>query len=91
MAKRGEFWEQMARENKGPLANEPEVPYGGREALDAFWRLSSSRTIGASSVGGIQFLAIDRYAERYGIADFETFHRLILAMDAAYTERVNAH
>lgn len=34
--------------------------------------------------GPIPFEAIDRYAARYGIDDFERFHRLIQAMDAVY-------
>ena len=89
LEKRHEFWEQMAQKGQGPLANEPEVPYAGREAWDAFWKLSGSRTVGMGSVGGIPFLAVDRWADRYGVRDFETFHRLIVAMDAAYLKQVN--
>jgi len=89
LAKRPEFWERMAEKGQGPLANEPEVPYAGREAWDAFQRLSGGRSIGMGAVGGIPFEAVDRYAERYGVQDFETFHRLVTALDQAYTERVN--
>lgn len=48
----------------------------------AFWDLAGSRSDG----GGIRFEAVDRYAERYGITDFEEFHALIRAMDAAFLE-----
>jgi len=40
-------------------------------------------------VGGIPFTAIDRYADRYQVEDFEVFHRLITAMDAAFLQHVN--
>ena len=33
--------------------------------------------------GPIPFTAIDRYAERYRIADFEEFHHLIRSLEAA--------
>ena len=89
LAKRPEFWERMAEEGKGPLANEPEVPYEGRQAWDAFWALAGDRVIGMGAVGRISFVAIDRYAVRYGIEEFEPFHRLVMALDGAYTERVN--
>jgi hypothetical protein len=89
LAKRPEFWARMAEEGKGPLANEPEVPIAGQEAWQAFGRMAGDRAIGMGAVGRIAFTAIDRYAERYGVEDFETFHRLVMALDGAYTERVN--
>ena len=89
LKKRPEFWQRMADEGKGPLANEPEVYPDLAYVWDAFWRLNSSRSVGMG-VGGIPFIAIDRYAERYPVDDFEAFHRLLLAMDATYLEHSNA-
>lgn len=57
--------------------------------MDAFRALSGDRAMGFGAVGSIPFMAIDRYAERYDIEDFERFHRLIRAMDAAYIEHMN--
>lgn len=45
-----------------------------------------SRQIGMGIVGGIPFEAVDRYARRYPVEDFEAFHELISAADAAYLE-----
>lgn len=80
--------EGLAIKGRGFFYNEPVVPFGGEEAHEAFWALNSSRSMGMGP-GGIPFLAIDRYAARYGIEDFERFHRLILAMDSVYLEYVN--
>lgn len=41
------------------------------------------------SVGGIPFVAIHLYAERYGIDDFDTFHALIRALDSEYLAHAN--
>lgn len=52
----------------------------------AFWDLNTDRPVGMG-VGPIPFGAIDRYADRYGIADideFDAFRELIRAMDDAY-------
>ena len=38
---------------------------------------------------GTPFATVDRYAERYGVDDFEVFHRLMLAMDDAYISHIN--
>lgn len=61
------------------------------ESLDwvvrAFWELDASRATGWG-IGGIPFEAIDRWAERYGVQDFEAFHELIQAADAAYLRMV---
>lgn len=55
----------------------------------AFSALNASRHIGASAVGGIPFEAIDRYAARYEVDDFERFHYLIAKLDAVYVKTVN--
>lgn len=54
----------------------------------AFHALSGDRAAGFEGLGPIPFLAIDRYCERFGLADdvdqFECVHALIRAMDAEY-------
>ena len=50
----------------------------------AFWDLNGDRTVGFGGVGPVPFLAIDRYAERFGMIGaepFEEFFMLIKAMD----------
>jgi hypothetical protein len=44
------------------------------------------------SIGAIPFEAIDRYAVRYGYNgdEFDEFHRLIRATDAAFLEEATA-
>jgi hypothetical protein len=70
----------------------PPVPDEWRFAYDAFNALKGDRAIGFGGIGPISFIAVDRYAIRYGIEDpeeFERFHDLIRAMDAAYMADVN--
>jgi len=58
----------------------------------AFHDLSGDRQSGMS-VGRIPFLAIDRYATRFGVDDrdeFERFMSLIRAMDVAFIEWIGA-
>jgi hypothetical protein len=53
---------------------------------DAFWELSSDRQVGMA-VGRIPFSAIDRYAERYGLAEvdeFDTFREIMRSLDAEF-------
>lgn len=56
-----------------------------RSEWDAFWALSTDRPIGMAQ-GAIPWTSIDRYAARYGINDdeFDRFHDLIRALDAAF-------
>lgn len=55
----------------------------------AFWELSPSRPVTTGGVGSIPFEAADRYAERFGISDFEEFWTLLRAMDAAFQKHYN--
>lgn len=64
----------------------PEVPDELEFAHRAFWDLSASRSSGGMGVGSIPFEAIDRYAERYEVDDFEEFHSLIRAMDGEFVK-----
>ena len=56
----------------------------------AFGALSGDRALGdAGRIGQIPFLAVDRYAARFGPHDadeFERFFTLLRRMDAAYIE-----
>lgn len=56
-----------------------------RPEWDAFWALSTDRPIGMST-GAIPWTSIDRYAARYHIEgdEFDRFHDLIRALDAAF-------
>lgn len=61
--------------------------------LKAFWSLCEDRQIGFGGSSGIQFTAIDRYAERVGITDpdeYWTFEAMIRACDAVWLKRANA-
>lgn len=54
--------------------------------LDAFWTLSSDRAIGMGE-GAIPFASIDRFAQRYGMDDldsFDEFRSFIHAIDREY-------
>jgi hypothetical protein len=53
----------------------------------AFWDLTTDRQIGFAT-GPIPWSAIDRYAARYRIPDFDRFSELIRAMDATYLEHI---
>lgn len=39
--------------------------------------------------GGIPFEAIDRYAARFDVGDFDEFFGLLRAMDAAYLSHIH--
>lgn len=54
---------------------------------DAFWLLSSDRSVGMSA-GAIHWSSVSDFATRYGICDedFERFVGLIRAMDEAYRD-----
>ena len=57
--------------------------------FDAFWRLSPSRQSGMGE-GRIPFEAIDRFADRAGLAsglEFDRFERMIRAMDDEFLDR----
>lgn len=74
------FWQDM-----------PELTSDLEWVVEAFWSLSSSRTVsGMGDLGMIPFEAVDRYAARYEVEDFEEFHALIRAMDRAFIEHRNS-
>jgi hypothetical protein len=56
-----------------------------RPEWDAFWALSTDRPAGLAQ-GAIPWTSIDRYAARYRIDgdEFDRFHDLIRALDAAF-------
>lgn len=56
-----------------------------RPEWTAFWALSTDRPVGMAQ-GAIPWTSIDRYAARYGISndEFDRFHDLIRALDAAF-------
>lgn len=65
----------------------PDIPEELEWVIGAFWTLASSRTFSGLGVPGpISFDSIDRYATRFEVDDFEAFHAMIRAMDAAYLE-----
>jgi hypothetical protein len=74
------------------LADKPEIPVHLAFVWRAFGDLAGDRQLGAAGmVGPLMFTAIDRYAERHGITDPDSFDRFVLllrAMDDAYREHV---
>jgi len=86
-----EWFKSVAKETgevPRALAQRPEVPQHLAMVWSAFFLLSGDRSIGFEGPGPIPFLAIDRYAERFGLTgdadEFERFVELIRAMDAEY-------
>ncbi len=68
------------------LPEEPKVKPHLTFYWDAFWELGADRHTGFS-LGRIPFLAIDRFAGRYGIVELDEFDRfksLIRGLDAAF-------
>ncbi len=51
----------------------------------AFWDLDTCRSRGYG-MGPIPWVAINEYALRYSVNDFDYFTRIILAMDTVYLE-----
>lgn len=41
------------------------------------------------ALGAIPFEAVDAYARRFDVGDFDAFYRLIRAMDRTYLEHAN--
>lgn len=71
------------------LANKPEIEDGLDWYLAAFWDLTHDRQMGAmGGAGGIPWTAIDRYADRHEIDEFDTFKTVLKALDGVYLEHV---
>lgn len=56
---------------------------------EAFFRLSASRPVTMAGSGPIPFEAIDRYADRYRVTDFDELYTLLSAMDSVYLEHAH--
>lgn len=68
------------------IANAPELFSGLEVYYEAFLELTTCRQVGFGE-GPIPWDAIDRYAERHGIADeedYEDFVDMVRALDDAY-------
>lgn len=64
----------------------PDLPPGLDWYVEAFLALASCRPQGMAGPGPIPWTALDRYAQRHGIAgaEFEIFEVLIAALDSAW-------
>ena len=72
----------------GFVVDWPELAPDLMEFWQAWHRMAGDRA-GGMDARGTPFATVDRYAERYGVDDFEVFHRLMLAMDDAYISHIN--
>jgi hypothetical protein len=76
------------------LLGKPEIENHLVFFWNAFWALNGDRQIGSmGGIGSIPFVAIDRYADRYGINgrdEFDRFHALIQRLDKAFAAKANA-
>ena len=70
------------------MVNWPEVDQDLRDVWQAWHQMAGDRA-GGMDVSGTPFTAVSEYAARYGVGDFEVFHRLILAMDRSYLDHMN--
>lgn len=71
------------------LAGKPEAEDGIDWYLAAFWDLTHDRQMGAmGGAGGIPWTAIDAYADRHEVEDFDTFKAVLKALDGVYLEHV---
>ena len=72
------------------IKNAPEILPGLELYYEAFTELSSSRSSGFG-VGAIPWMALDRWAERYGLEgdDFERLAIYIRMMDAEFIKYVS--
>ena len=65
--------------------------YESGRMVDEGHLLAAVELDGLGGVGPIPFVAIDRYAERFGVApgdDFVRFHTLLKRMDATFLEHM---
>lgn len=69
------------------LASRPEVPSFLVEYFEAFWRLSSRRSVGFASENPISTQDILAYIQLYPTDDVDLFMHLIGEMDAEYLTR----
>ena len=86
-------WLQEIAEEEGvtPLAllARPMLPAELVFAWQAFWDLYGDRQFGFGCLGPIQWTALDRYAQRFGIAapdDFERLQARVRVLDDAFRE-----
>lgn len=90
-AKKDEPWVQAKIEAGDPppfIVNWPTVDSDLVYAWEAWHRMAGDRQSGFGP-GGTPFAALDRYADRYDVGEFDIFHRLILAMDDCYLRHAN--
>ncbi|MCA1971326.1 MAG: hypothetical protein LDL44_00665 [Caenispirillum sp.] len=92
------FLETLAEHGICEQPEPPELPDELESAWEAFWVLSRSRpwttvTVPTSGIAivrpeplPIPFRDLCEYADRFGVPDFETFHRLIWAADDAWMD-----
>ena len=67
------------------LLNAPDLLQGLDFFYNAFGQLSTCRPVGMG-LGSIPWTAIDRYAERNDVEDFDEFLYMVRKMDDAYIE-----
>lgn len=77
--------ESGSEKARARLESCPELEVWLLPVWNAFQRLGGDRQMGMS-LGPIPWTAIDRYAIRYRIDDFEDFEHMLSAMDAVYLE-----
>lgn len=88
-----EWLREMHAEEGGPLppalAREPRIPEPLLFYWNAFWDLSTDRPMTFGGAGAIPWSAIDRWADRHGVAGPESFARLLFlirALDRVWLE-----
>jgi hypothetical protein len=79
----------MELEDKPFWRDAPFLPEALEWVYRAFWDLSGSRKTSGGGIGSIPFEAADKFAERFGVEDFEEFWTLIRAMDGVFISHFN--
>jgi hypothetical protein len=80
------YFAARGRECPEKVPPRPELPAALLWYWEAFREVGADRSVGMGT-GRIPFISIDRYADRYGIADidaFERFRAIIRAMDTEF-------
>jgi hypothetical protein len=83
------YWQKRGLPCPDPIPPRPELPEHLQFYWKAYWAVYADRSM---ETGRISFIAMDRYAERYGLDDVDSFDRLttiLAAMDSEYHARTN--
>jgi len=80
---------ELPADLKEDLQNAPDLDLYVLYIYKAFWELDTCRPVSMAGLNPIPWTAVDAYAARYGIEDFDIFSEIVRGLDDTYRAHVN--